>query len=383
MSLLFHRREFGPSAGQQIPRRGVSGTHLSADAAMRHSAVWACRRLRADLISTMPVDVYRRVQGVQVETPKPPLLTNPGGSRIGIAEWMYSTQMDLDGCGNTFGLITERDGAMFPKRIELQPVESVTVRVKNGAIWKYRIGQTEYDPADVWHEKQFTASGLHVGLSPLAYAALTISTGLSAQQFAVDWFKGGGVPKARLKNTAKTLTPTEAEAVKAKFRASVGDGDLFVHGSDWDYEMIASSASETQFLETMAATVTDVCRFLGVPGDMIDAESSSGAITYANVTQRNLQLLIMNLGPAVVRREWALSQALPAPRYVKLNSDALLRMDPKSRAELLKLQIDGRTRTPDEARELDNLPPLTEPDYAQFARLFQAKPPTPTQGAPA
>jgi hypothetical protein len=31
---------------------------------------------------------------------------------------------------------------------------------------------------------------------------------------------------------------------------------------------------------------------------------------------------------------------------VKLNTDAMLRMDPLTRAELIKVQIDSRTRTP-------------------------------------
>jgi phage portal protein BeeE len=57
-------------------RMGNAGVHVTPDSALRHSAVWACLRLRADLVSTMPVDVFRRVNGVQVEVPKPPVLIN-------------------------------------------------------------------------------------------------------------------------------------------------------------------------------------------------------------------------------------------------------------------------------------------------------------------
>ena len=98
-------------------RRGL--VHVTNDTAMRHSAVWACLRLRADLVSTMPVDVYRRVAGVQVEVPTPPVLVTPGGERVGIQEWLYSSQFDLDRGGNCFGLITAKDGLGFPARIDL------------------------------------------------------------------------------------------------------------------------------------------------------------------------------------------------------------------------------------------------------------------------
>jgi hypothetical protein len=80
-------------AGSQVAR-------VTEDTALRHSAVWAALRLRADLVSSMPVDVYRKVAGIQVEMQKPPVLITPGGSQVKIKEWMYSSQVDLDRAGN-------------------------------------------------------------------------------------------------------------------------------------------------------------------------------------------------------------------------------------------------------------------------------------------
>ena len=117
---------------------------------------------------------------------------------------------------------------------------------------------------------------------------------------------------------------------------------------------------------------------------MIDAEVSSGSVTYANVTQRNLQLLIMNIGPAITRRESALSRLTMGPRFVKLNPDALLRMDLAARYAAHKVGIDGRFLAPSEARALENRLPFTPEQEAEFARLFAAKAATPTlQGVPA
>ena len=78
------------------------------------------------------------------------------------------------------------------------------------------------------------------------------------------------------------------------------------------------------------------------------------------MTQRNLQFLIMHLGPTVIRRETALSKLLPRPRFVKLNTAALLRMDDAMRANVFQARIASRTMTPNEARALENMPPLTE-----------------------
>lgn len=382
MSLLF-RRVASTDALDLLAReragRVVGSVTVTSDSAMRHSAVWAALRLRANLISSMPVDLFRRIAGQQVEVPKSPLLRTPGalhigGQRVSIADWLYATQVDLDRCGNAFGLVTEWSGLSLPSRIDLTAAEDWTVAVRNQAV-EYRYRGEKLDRGQVWHEREYVVAGLPVGLSPVANAALAIGQYASAQQFTLDWFGNSAVPASRLKNTAKTVTPAQADDIKARFKASVQAGDVFVHGNDWDFDMLAANASQSEFLETQKWSVADVARFFDVPGDMIDAETSTGSITYANVTQRNLQLMVTSLGPAIKRREDALSAAMPSPQYVKLNTDAVLRMDPKTRYEMLAIGVDKRAVTPNEWRELDNRPPLTPEQEAEFARLFANRSP--------
>lgn len=358
--------------------RRTSSRLISRKAALRHSVAWSCLRLRADLISTMPVKVYRDIDGTRVKQFTPPILETPGGPRVRIMEWLYSSQFDLDSCGNTFGIITARDGAKRPSRIDLVDSDTVTVYQKNGQIG-YRIGGTEYDPADIWHERQFTLAGCPVGLSPVAYAAMTLDRYLSAGEFAANWFSNSTLPGGHLKNTARVLKKGEAGKAKANFKASVEAGDVWVSGSDWEYNMIAAKASESQFIETMDGTERDVCRFFGVPADLADVVIQGSSLTYANIGQRNLQFLIMNLGPAIRRREDAFSaDLLAAPRYVKFNADALLRMDTKSRYDAHKVAVDGRWLAPSEVREIEERPPFTPEQLAEFAQLFPNKAAAPT-----
>ncbi|MGW0537817.1 phage portal protein [Streptomyces sp. NPDC003032] len=385
MSLFRRRDHAGQSAEQMVPARPGTGGGIAVvtnETALRHSAVWACLRLRANLISTMPVDLYRRVEGIQVEVPKPAVLLTPGGDEVEMPEWLYSSQFDLDRAGNTVGLITARDGLGLPARIELAPIGDVTVQMRKGKR-KYRIAGTLYEPHEVWHEKQYTVAGLPVGLSPVAYAAWSISEFLSIQQFALDWFSNGAVPSAHLKNTAKTISPDVAEATKQRFKAAVANRDLFVTGMDWDYDMIQAEQAGADWIAAKQFGIGDIARFFDCPSDLIDAAVSGSSVTYANMTQRNLQFLVMSLGPAVKRREDALSRLSPRPRFVKLNTDALLRMDPQTRAAVMKTQIDARTLAPSEARALDDRPPFTEAQLAEFDRLFgKGTQPTPTTATP-
>ena len=383
---LFRRRDApGQTADQLIPRRPGSSGGVAAvtnETALRHSAVWACLRLRANLISTMPVDLYRKVDGIQVEVPKPAVLITPGGDEVEMPEWMYSSQFDLDRAGNSVGLITARDGLGLPARIELVPISDVTVRMRTGKK-TYRIAGTKYEPNEVWHEKQYTVPGLPVGLSPVAFAAWSISEYLSIQQFALDWFSGGAVPSAHLKNTAKTISPDVADETKQRFKAAVQGRDLFVTGNDWDYKMIQAEQASADWIAAKQFGIGDIARFFDAPSDLIDAAVSGSSVTYANMTQRNLQFLTMSLGPAVTRRENALSRLSSRPRFVKLNRNALLAMDPQAQASVLKTRIDSRTLTPSEARAFYDQPPLSEEQKAEFDRLFgKGAQPTPTTATP-
>ena len=384
MSIFFNRAAT-MTAGEMIADRSrgrrTGGGNVSLAQARRVSAWWAAQRLRADLISTMPVDVFRRVGGVQVQQAKGPLFITPEGSGSLWCEWMYSTTIDLDSVGNTVGIISAVDGFGLPSVIELQPSSDVVVRRSKSGVIDYKIGATTYKASQIWHEKQHTVSGSPVGLSPLAHAALAMNPGLSAAQFALDWFQNSTVPAAHLRNTAKVLNADEADTVKGRFKASMAQGDVFVTGNDWEYHMLAAKASESQFLETMKVSGADAARYLGVPGDMIDIPVEGSAITYANITQRNLQLFIINIGPAIARREAAFStRLLPQPRYAKLNAGALLRMDLAGRYEAYGAGINSRFLAPSEARSLEDLPPFTPDQLAEFALLFPNKATAPTTG---
>lgn len=364
-----------------IPTRPFQklGPTVTQDTAMRSSAVWAALRLRAGLTSTLPIDAFRNVNGqaVQVQS-TPPILSAPGGPKVDITEYWYSSSVDLNRAGNHIAIIAETNGYGLPAYLEAQPSNEVAVVVKGGKLWKYRIAGKLYDPDSIWHEKAYTSSGLHVGLSPVAYAAWAIGEYLNVQEFATNWFAQGGIPKARLKNVAKILNWTEAATVKEAWRASISAGEPFVHGADWDYEMIQAQQASADWLEAKAFGITDVARFFDVPAELIDAtptgaRNARGNLVYANIGQYNAQLLTIHLRPEVIRRERAWTRLLPQGQYVKVRTSALMDMDPMTLSQFLAGLIASRQLAPSEARALRNLQPFTDAQVAEFDHFW---PPT-------
>lgn len=389
MSLFFGRSQRASSSDLLAERGRLSSAigRVTPQQARRHSVVWAAQRLRADLVSMMPIDVYRQSPGgggIQVKVSSPPVLVEPWetaeGHPMGIGEWMYSTQVSFDSAGNIFGVVRSRDAFGKPAKIEPLNPDDVSLMIRGSRITSCRINGEKLELEDLWHERQHTIAGLPIGLSPIAYAALTLQTGLAAQEFAFEWFTNGAAPSGHLRNVEQTLNHEESVKTQRRFLASQRKaGGLFVSGKDWEYSSLSAKAAESGFVEQSHLTDIDLCRFLGVPADVVDVAVDSSTINYANITQRNLQLLVMHLGPSIKRREDALSRVTATPRFVKLNRAALLAMDEKSRAELFALQIESRTRTPDQVRAIDDQPPLGEAEYAQFDRLFGPRTKTPTQ----
>ena len=320
------------------------------------------------------------MQGIQVEVPKSAFFEEPAPD-TDWCEWTYSGRDALDGWGNSIGVVTARDGSGLPRHVELVPPDAVMAKVRDGRVVEWRFGGDKVtDMSLVWHERQFTVAGSPIGLNPVLYAASSLGAFLSAQKYGNDFFASGGAPVGTLRNTVLDNPPVEViEAAKARFKAATSNRDIFVSGAMWEWTPAQSEAAAAAFLEEMKFGAADAARFYGVPADMIDAGTSSSAVTYANVTQRNLQFLIMNMGPALVRREKYISRrALAQPRFIKFNSDALLRMDPAARAEMLSAQVSGLLRTPSEARELDNLPPFTDEQWAELERVKALGRPAPT-----
>src|SRR5437868_8366217 len=96
---------------QRMPRRqGI--VDVTPDSSKTHSAVWGAQALRAGLVSTMPLIVYRKMpNGSEIEMPPNGVLLTPSshgvGQPIDMCEWLYSSQMDLDSVGDAFGIVTE------------------------------------------------------------------------------------------------------------------------------------------------------------------------------------------------------------------------------------------------------------------------------------
>jgi HK97 family phage portal protein len=356
-------------AGFRPRASGATSPSITQKTALRNSVWWACLHLRANVFSSFPLDVIKPGgNGLTYPVKNPGILVTEPYPGMDITEFQYSTEMDLGRYGNSIGIIHQRNAFGLASMVELVSMGDVSAKMNGRQIDYWRIGNERFEPSDIWHQKRHTLAGFALGLAPLASAAYSMALYASAQEFALDWFATGATPKGDLRHVERSAIPSEERsAVKAEFKQDTAGGDIFVHGKSWEWTPATQDAMSSGFLSQMSASERDVCRYAGVPASMVDVEVSTGNITYANVTQANLQWLITEIGPQARRSEryWS-KNALPKPWQMKLNTDALLRMDPSARADLMvKLKTAG-LRVPSELRALDNLPPFTADQLAEL-----------------
>jgi HK97 family phage portal protein len=290
--------------------------------------------------------------------------------------------------GNAYGYITNLDWQGRPSQIQWLNPDDVTVVEEQQDFFHwptYYWRGRELDRDLVVHIPAFTFPGSVVGYSPLALFKLQIETGLRAQQHGDDWFKNGAVPSGQLRNQQRTITPDEAQTVKARYKAAIAKREVFVTGADWDYAALSVNPDESQFLQTIKANATQVAAIYRVSPEDVGGETAT-SLTYKTLEQDDTKLTKRTLGVWCGRLEASLTRLLPRPHFAQFDLDKLARGDLTSRMVAETAALSAGIHTLDESRASENLPPLTPEQVQQWQEWYRtaaAMPGTPNPNAPA
>lgn len=363
MGLFRTERRSGPSAGElvsaaQMMRLGPTSTPVTDQVALAHSAVWACTSLYARLISTLPFHAYRDAGGIDTRITDPQVLRQPNG-RQPLSSWVSQVVHSLVLRGNAFGLVLSRNNLALPTAVQVLHPDLVAASYD----WRtdrttYKVGGVDISSDAIWHIAINVMPGSPIGVSTLDKAKASVGLGVSAQTYGSQWFQAGGVPTGTLETDAE-LTAEQAQAIKDRWQHAVtAERSVAVLGQGFSYKPIGIAPQDTEFLNAWKVSVQDVCRFFGIPPEMIGSESGA-SMTYSNVESRAVDLLRYSIDPVLTVVEHGLTELLPRPQYVQATRDALLRMTTIDRYAAHASAIGAGWKTVDEVRAIEDLPPLT------------------------
>jgi HK97 family phage portal protein len=340
-------------------RPTASGEPVTIESALRLSTVWGCVRLLADSVSTLPLHVYRGDDRDPIPTPR--LLQRPSADFPELADWLWAVMASLLLRGNAWGLVTDRRGAgLLPSQVDLVHPDRVAITTNGDGLRVIRINGVEVNPADVFHVKAFPWPGQLEGLSPIRYAAESMGLGLGAD--GARFFAGADMPIGFLE-TDQDVDKETADKLRARWR-QLGRGnpidgrrDIGVLGNGARFRPLAIAPEESQFIQTQKFNVSTICRFYGVPPEMMAGETA-GHEAYTSPEMRGTDFLTFTLRPWLYRIERAVSGLLPSTQRAKFNAGGFVRATLLDRYTAHKLGIEAGWLLRSEVRELEDRPPI-------------------------
>lgn len=392
--IQFLSRSFFPHSGPQSTGPGgtsESGLIVTDERAMRNGAAWACIKLYSDIVAALPLDVYERVpSGGRKEATNHPLYRVLKESPNAIqtpAEFKAGMQMHYTSQGNGYAEVVR---SSIGEVISLLPLYSNAMSVEvardgRGLVYKYSTesGQRIYAAEDILHIKGFGPNP-YVGLSPLANAREALGIAINIETSTSKFFKNGMRPGGVIEG-GDILKPAQREEFRKRIEQQYGGSEksfqVFVLEAGFKYNPTTLSPEDAQMLEQWSFTITDICRFFGVPPALIGHtdKASSWASSLENL---NLFFLQYGLGPVLTRWQEAINKRLLRPEerskfYVEFNPDALLRADMKTRTEGYAKALGGPGTqgwmAPNEVRRAENMPDIANGDQLSSAVAVQTK----------
>jgi HK97 family phage portal protein len=338
-------------------RPTASGEPVTIDKALQLSTVWDCVRLLADSVSTLPLHVYRGDDRDPI--PTPPLLQRPSADFPELADWLWAIMASLLLRGNAWGVITDRRGAgLLPAQVDLVHPDRVAVTTDGEGRRVIRVNGVEQNPADLFHVKAYPWPGQLEGLSPIAYAREAMGLGLAAEKYGAAYFGDAMVPSAVLESD-QDIKRESAQKLKAEYVALLKRRrrDIAVLGSGAKLRAIAIAPDEAQFIQTQKFNVSTICRFYGVPPEMMAGETA-GHEAYTSPEMRGTDFLTFTLRPWLYRIERAVSGLLPRTQKARFNAGGFVRATLKDRYEAHESGIRAGWLLRSEVRELEDRPPI-------------------------
>ena len=357
--------------------RSSAGKNVNEFTAMQTTAVYACVRILAESIASLPLHLYEYDGQGQKKAPEHPLYfllhdsPNPEMTSFIFRETAMIhlllfgnsfSQILRDGMGRVIGLYPLLPNHMSVDRDEngeivytYTPINDSSPKIKSGRQIKLR-------RQDVLHIPGLGFDGL-VGYSPIAMAKNAVGMTLACEDYGSAFFANGARPGGVLKHPGVLKDPSKLrDSWQAVYGGTANTGKVVVLEEGVEYQPITIPPEEAQFLETRKFQIDEIARLFRVPPHMIgDLEKSS----FNNIEQQSLEYVKYTLNPWVVRWEQSLQKALinPAERgkyFIKFNVDGLLRGDYQSRMAGYAVGRQNGWLSSNDIREMENMNPIPD-----------------------
>lgn len=345
-----------------------TGKRITKRLALSMSAVFACVNIIGNGVSALPVATYREVGEQRRREANPRWLDKPN-SFMGPFQFWSRVLNSLLLDGNAFIWTQRNEQGHVIGLVPLDPARCEVEDDGQGGV-RFTVDGQAFGREWILWIPAFVLAGELRGISPLEVQRQAIGLGLTAEEFGARFF-AQGTTMAGVIEHPKNPKPDEAELLRTMFRKShsgikkshaVG---VLTGGASW--KSITITPEQAQFLDTRRFQKADIALFYQVPPYRVDPSITS---TWGSgIEEQNKMFIDETLMPWVIRIEEAVSLfLLPGKQFIKFNLNARLRANTKDRYDAYRVAVDTGFMSIDEARALEDLPPLPNGEGQAYYR---------------
>lgn len=358
--------------------RTTSGKPVNERTAMQTTAVYACVRILAEAVASLPLHVYEYQDdgGKKLvhDHPLYYLLHDEPNQEMTSFVFRETLMSHLLIWGNAYAQII-RDGAgrvlglypLLPDKMEVQRDDKGNIYYvysrnsdENPTFKEY--GNIKLKAEDVLHIPGLGFDGL-IGYSPIAMAKNAVGMTLACEEYGASFFANGANPGGVLEHPGVLKDPSKVrESWNSVYRGVSNAHKIAVLEEGMKYQQIGIPPEEAQFLETRKFQINEIARLYRIPPHMVgDLDKSS----FSNIEQQSLEFVKYTLDPWVIRWEQSLQRSLLLPGekgkyFIKLNVDGLLRGDYQSRMNGYAVGRQNGWFSANDIREMENMNPIPD-----------------------
>ena len=358
--------------------RTTSGKPVNERTAMQTTAVYACVRILAEAVASLPLHVYEyQDDGGKKLVHDHPLYyllhdePNPEMTSFVFRETLMShlliwgnayAQIIRDGAGRVLGLYPLLPDKMDVQRDDRGNIYYVYSRNSDENPMFKEYGNIKLKAEDVLHIPGLGFDGL-IGYSPIAMAKNAVGMTLACEEYGASFFANGANPGGVLEHPGVLKDPSKVrESWNSVYRGVSNAHKIAVLEEGMKYQQIGIPPEEAQFLETRKFQINEIARLYRIPPHMVgDLDKSS----FSNIEQQSLEFVKYTLDPWVIRWEQSLQRSLLLPSekgkyFIKLNVDGLLRGDYQSRMNGYAVGRQNGWFSANDIREMENMNPIPD-----------------------
>lgn len=352
-----------------------AGIKVTPDVALKASAVYACVKVLAETIATLPLQMYEELPAGREPAPNHPIDTlirsRPNGRMTAIEFW---EMMVLHGAlrGTAYAEIIPGPRGAVDQLMPLHPDRVKPELLRDGSLRFQVTNPQTGDRRVLLQDEIFRIPGMSSdgisGIRAVDVAAEAIGLGMAADQYAGRVFRNNLNLGVAVKHPGKLSDEAQKNIIHKlmlRFAGSENAHRPIVLQEGMGIEVIGQKAHEAQLLEARRQQTIEMARYWRIPLHMLGVHDSQPR---ANVEQEALDLVKYTLRPWVRRIEQAISRDLiiaPQRYSAKFNMEGLLRGDAKSRAEYFSAALGASGRaawmTPNEVRAIEGMNPSDDP----------------------